>query len=217
MRAFGLGAAALAFGIGSAAAADWPKATHDKIEGAVANMLTLDRPESIGLVTLTTETSSCNAVARTIAHPLRGRRLVAPAVARADPTGAGSRRSRRSAGRSTQLRQLCRDFPADAPAKRLATEIEMALSEGYAVDPESIEVRTDWVKKEPCPPRVARSLDLAGSITTAASSRLGDPRLRVQAVPGQGISIYLGGRRRTRRRLWRACDRRSSATARQQR
>jgi hypothetical protein len=157
---------ALVFGIGSAAAADWPSEMDAKIESAVANMLALDRPQSIGLVTVfdgnkfvqcrrqDDRAIRCEA-AGALLQPSLARTLTSARIEALDAFGWTLDSS---FGNYVQM------FPADAAAKRLATEIETALSEAYAVDPERVEVRTDWVKKEPCPPRAGRSQDRAGSI-----------------------------------------------------
>jgi hypothetical protein len=64
-----------------------------------------------------------------------------------------------------------RTFPADRPTSAIAEKIVEALTQGYAAEPERIELRTAWVADLPCPPRNGRSQNLAGSVTDSAAMR----------------------------------------------
>ncbi len=58
-------------------------------------------------------------------------------------------------------------FPATRPTVEVAAAITQALQQGYDADLARIEVETDWLPSEPCPPRNGFSQNLAGMINDA--------------------------------------------------
>ena len=60
-----------------------------------------------------------------------------------------------------------RIFPPGLPVKEIAEQVLQALKAGYDSDPASLEIRSDWIKSEPCPPRNGPSQNLAGMINDA--------------------------------------------------
>src|SRR5205823_4378247 len=58
-------------------------------------------------------------------------------------------------------------FAASTSASQVAEKALQALSAGYDADMAHLEVETDWIKSEPCPPRNGPSQNLAGMINDA--------------------------------------------------
>ena len=59
-------------------------------------------------------------------------------------------------------------FPADLPVAEAGDRILQALRDGYDADLASLEVQSDWIRSQACPPRNGPSQNLAGMITDAA-------------------------------------------------
>jgi hypothetical protein len=70
-----------------------------------------------------------------------------------------------------------RIFPTGVPVKDAAEQILLALKEGYGSDPASLQISSDWITSEPCPPRNGPSQNLAGMINDA-------PAMATTAVRG---------------------------------
>jgi hypothetical protein len=80
-----------------------------------------------------------------------------------------------------------RTFPAATRRSLVASEIIRTLVSAYDADPNTLEVETDWVRSEPCPPRNGPSQNLAGMVNDAPSMKT----TSVHAC-GQLISADLG-------------------------
>ena len=137
-----------------------------RIEAALANVMTLQRPSQDGLATIwdgnkfvqcrwmTDRTLRCES-AGTLMQSSLARVLTPERIARLnaldwqlDP----------SFGNYVQV------FPGELPARPVAEKILQALKDGYDADLSNLETRTDWIKSTPCPPRSGPSQNLAGSI-----------------------------------------------------
>lgn len=195
MRTWLLGMFLIIGGVGPAAAADWPQATRARVEAAVANMLTLDRPDAIGLALVFDGNKyvQCRRQDDRTVRCEAGGSLLQPSLARTltsahiDTLDAFGWKLDASFGNYAQT------FPADATAKVLAAQIEVALSEAYEADPDSIEVRTDWVKKEPCPPRMGLSMNQAGAIYDGRAMALFAIRACAYKPPGSAGFHFVSG------------------------
>jgi hypothetical protein len=58
-------------------------------------------------------------------------------------------------------------FPENMSASEVASKILQALAEGYDADLANLEVRSDWISSQPCPPRNGPTQNLAGLINDA--------------------------------------------------
>jgi hypothetical protein len=58
-------------------------------------------------------------------------------------------------------------FPADMPVSAVADRIMETLAEGYDADLANVDVQSDWIASEACPPRNGPSQNLAGMINDA--------------------------------------------------
>ena len=52
-------------------------------------------------------------------------------------------------------------FPAATPLEQVADKVLEALKQGYDADLDDLEVRSDWIKSQPCPPRNGPTQNLA--------------------------------------------------------
>lgn len=62
-------------------------------------------------------------------------------------------------------------FSADLARSQIAEKILQVLSESYDADIDRLEVQSDWIRSEPCPPRNGPGQNLAGLINDATSMR----------------------------------------------
>ena len=195
MRAWRVGFAFFIAGMGSAAAADWPPAVRERVEAAVSNMLTLERPESIGLATVFDGNKyvQCRRQDDRAVRCEAGGSLLQPSLARTLTSARIDTLDAFGWKLDSSFGNYVETFPADSTAKVLAAQIEVALSEAYDADPERIEVHTDWVRKEPCPPRMGMSMNQAGAIYDGRAMALFAIRACAYKPPGSGEFHFVSG------------------------
>jgi hypothetical protein len=154
-------------------------ASQARVEAALTNVMTLHRPGQDGLATvwdgnkyvqcrwMPERTLRCEA-AGALMQPSLGRVLTPQRIARLAALGW---HLDPSFGNHVQV------FPGSLPVSDTASRILQALKEGYDADVDSLEIRTDWIKSTPCPPRNGPTQNLAGMIND-------DPAMAVTAVHG---------------------------------
>jgi hypothetical protein len=155
------------------------EASQMRVEEALANIMALQRPDQDGLATawdgnkyvqcrlLPDRSLRCES-AGTRMQPSLARELTPERIARLAALGW---QLDASFGNYAQI------FPAGMPAKEIAQQILLALKEGYGADVDRLEIRSDWIASEPCPPRNGPSQNLAGMINDA-------PAMATTAVRG---------------------------------
>jgi hypothetical protein len=148
-----------------------PPASKSRIEAALQNVMTLDRPGQDGFATiwdgnkyvqcgrqrdrgLKCETAG-SLMQPSLDHVLTPERVSRLAALgwRLDP----------SFGNYVQT------FPADVAASVLADSILQVLAEAYDADVAGLQVESTWVTSEPCPPRNGPTQNLAGMVNNAPS------------------------------------------------
>jgi hypothetical protein len=67
----------------------------------------------------------------------------------------------------TSFGNYVQSFPSDMSAAEIADKMMQAFAEGYDANLAELDVRTDWIHSEPCPPRNGASQNLAGMINDA--------------------------------------------------
>jgi len=150
-----------------------PQAGPSRIEAAIANITALDRTDEMGLATAwdgdnyvqcrrTAERALRCEAAGTRMQPSLGHVLTPERVKRLGELGW---RLDPSFGNYAQT------FPATLSAAEAAGKIGQALAEGYDADLAQLEVQSDWVRNEPCPPRNGPTQNLAGMINDAPAMR----------------------------------------------
>jgi len=147
------------------------QANQSRVETALTNIMALHRPSQDGLATVwdgnkyvqcrlqLDRALRCEA-AGTLMQPSLARVLTPDRIAwllalgwTLDP----------SFGNFVQV------FPSDLPVKDIAERILQALKEGYNADITDLEVGSNWIKSERCPPRNGPTQNLAGMINDASS------------------------------------------------
>ncbi len=149
--------------------AGFPAEIQARVEAALVNILKLNRPGEDGLATIwdgnkyvqcrftRDHVLRCES-AGTVLQPSLAHVLVPERVARLTALGW---RFDPSFGNYVQV------IPSDWPASQIAEKILQALAEGYEAELAKLEVRTDWITSQPCPPRNGPSQNLAGMINDA--------------------------------------------------
>jgi hypothetical protein len=164
---------ALGFFVGSC------QASQSRVEAALINIMTLNRPGQDGLATIwdgnkyvqcrwmPERTLRCEA-AGALMQPSLGRVLTAERIARLAALGWHL---------DVSFGNYVQTFPAGLPPGQVAELILRVLDEGYDADVTDLDVRTDWIRSSPCPPRNGPSQNLAGMIND-------DPAMAATAVYG---------------------------------
>jgi hypothetical protein len=154
-------------------------ARQAQIEAALANVMTLHRPGQDGLATvwdgnkyvqcrwMPERVLRCEA-AGALMQPSLGRVLTPERVARLAALGWHL---------DPSFGNYVQSFPGGLPVSESASRILQVLKESYEADVDNLEIRTDWIKSTPCPPRNGPSQNLAGMIND-------DPAMAVTAVRG---------------------------------
>lgn len=160
---------AAVIGLSSPGFADPPPASKSRVDTALQNILTLERPGQDGYATfwdgnkyiqcgLTQERGFRCEAAGTLMQPSLERVLTPERVGHLAALGW---RFDPSFGNYVQI------FPAGMATSLVADKVLQALAEEYDAQPADLEVQTAWVRREPCPPRNGPTQNLAGMINNA--------------------------------------------------
>ena len=140
-----------------------------RLEAALTNILTLDRPDQDALATvwdgnkyiqclrLPDKALRCEAAGARMQPSLHA--VLTPE--RVKQLGALGWRQDFAFGGYAQV------FPVGTPTSQVADKVLQALAAGYGADLAHLEVETNWIASEPCPPRNGPSQNLAGMINDA--------------------------------------------------
>jgi len=149
--------------------ADPPANVESRVETALANIMALERPHQDGFATVwdgdkyvqcgraANRALRCEAAGAFMQSSL-GNVLTPERVKQLSTLGWGL---------DPHFGNYVQTFAAAVPLSQVAGRIMQALSEGYGADLTSLDVETDWVGREPCPPRNGPSQNLAGMINDA--------------------------------------------------
>jgi hypothetical protein len=175
MRTRGFGAAGFAAALvmwvvfpGSGVAGP-PPTSQSHVGTALENLAALERPGEDGLATVW-DGNKYVQCRRMPDHSLRceaGGALMQPSL---DHILSPERIARLAAlgwRLDSSFGNYVQSFPADLPASEVAEKILQALAEGYDADLANLEIRTDWIVSQPCPPRNGPRQNLAGAIDDA--------------------------------------------------
>jgi hypothetical protein len=145
------------------------QASQVRVEEALANILALHRPDHDGLATVW----DGNKYVQCRLMPDRSLRceaagsLMQPSLARVLSPERIARLTALGWHLDTSFGNYVQIFPAGSPVKEVAEQTLQALKEGYGADLAGLEIRSDWIRSEPCPPRNGPSQNLAGMINDA--------------------------------------------------
>lgn len=142
------------------------QASQSRIEAALNNIVALHRPGQDGLATIwdgnkyvqcrrmPDQAWRCES-AGTLMQPSLGRVLVPDRIARLAPLGWHL---------DPSFGNYVQSFPAGMPVSEVAQRILQTLREVYDADVTNLEIQSDWITSEPCPPRNGPTQNLAGMI-----------------------------------------------------
>ena len=145
------------------------EASQARVEEALANIMALHRPGEDGFATAW----DGNKYVQCRVMPDRSLRcesagsLLQPSLARVLTPERIARLTTLDWQLDTSFGNYVRIFPPGQPVKEIAEHVLQALKEGYDANLAGLEIRSDWITSEPCPPRNGPSQNLAGLINDA--------------------------------------------------
>lgn len=150
-------------------AAEAPSASQSRVEAALQNIVALDRPGQDGLATVW-DGDKYVQCRRMPGHSLRceaAGALMQPSLRYVLAPEKVARLAALGWRLDPSFGEYAQTFPADAPVSQVASKILQTLAAAYDADVANLEVQSDWVASEPCPPRNGPGQNLAGVINDA--------------------------------------------------
>ncbi len=150
---------------GAAAAGSAPT-SQSRIEAVLENIAALDRPGEEGLATFW-DGNKYVQCRRTRDHVLRceaAGALMQPSLDHILTPERVARLTVLGWRIDPSFGTYAQNFPADLPSSEIAGRILQVLAEGYDADLANLEVESDWIASQRCPPRNGPTQDLAGMI-----------------------------------------------------
>ena len=173
-RTVGRGAFFLALVItGSALAEPPPQASKSRVEAALENIMTLDRPGQNGYATIWDGNKyvQCSRLADRSLRCEAAGTLMQPSLDHVLTPEHVSKLATLGWHLDPSFGNYVQSFPTGAAAGSVADKILQVLGEAYEADLANLEVETAWLPSEPCPPRNGPTQNLAGMINNAPSMR----------------------------------------------
>lgn len=171
LRICGIGALlCLSFGLPNAGLAA-PATPHARVEAALDNVTSLVRPGEDGLASVWDGNKfvQCRPMADRALRCEAAGALMQPSLSHVLVPERLKRLTELGWRLDPSFGAYVQTFPAKAPTSQVADAVLQALAEGYAADLANLEVQSDWIASEPCPPRNGPSQNLAGMINDAHS------------------------------------------------
>jgi len=144
-----------------------------RIEAALQNIMTLDRPGQDGFAAIW-DGNKYVQCGRSRDHGLRceaAGTLMQPSLERVLTPEHVSRLTALGWRLDPSFGNYVRTFPSDATASTVANNILQVLAEAYGVSVADLQAESNWVLSEPCPPRNGPTQNLAGMINDAPSMK----------------------------------------------
>jgi hypothetical protein len=157
--------------LSASASADPPPASKSRIDTALQNILTLERPGQDGYATFW-DGNKYIQCGRTKERGLRceaAGALMQPSLERVLTPERVSRLAKLGWRLDTSFGNYVQIFPPGMATSLIADKVLQALADGYDAAVADLEVQTAWVRSELCPPRNGPSQNLAGMINNAPS------------------------------------------------
>jgi hypothetical protein len=159
----------LALGLPGASAVNQLQTQKSRVETALANIRVLERPGEDGLATVWDGNKyvQCRHMSERALHCEAGGVLMQPSLGHVLVPQRIARLAVLGWRLDPSFGNYVQTFAEDLPEDQIADRIMRALAEGYDADVTDLEVRTDWIVSEPCPPRNGPTQNLAGVINDA--------------------------------------------------
>ena len=156
---------------GSALADPTPPPSKSRIEAALQNIMTLERPNQDGFATIWDGNKyvQCGRLRDRELRCEAAGTLMQPSL---DHVLTPERLSRLAAfgwRLDPHFGNYVQTFPADTATGLVADKILRVLAEAYGADLNHLQVESAWVASEPCPPRNGPTQNLAGIVNNAPS------------------------------------------------
>jgi hypothetical protein len=164
--------AACALGLSTAMAAppggadEASAATASKIALALANIANLERPGQQGIATALDGNKyvQCRQMADRTVRCEAGGALLQPSLRHVLTSAKIDRLGELGWRLDPSFGNYVRDFPDGEPVAHIADAVTQALVEVYDANLVHLDVQTDWIAKQACPPRNGPKQDRAGAI-----------------------------------------------------
>ncbi len=140
--------------------------SRSRVEAALTNIMTLHRAGQDGLATIWDGNKyvQCRRMPDRVLRCEAAGTLMQPSLARVLAPERIARLAALGWRLDPSFGNYVQSFPAGLSAREIAERILQALKEGYDADLAELDILTDWVKSEPCPPRNGPTQNLAGMI-----------------------------------------------------
>lgn len=149
--------------------ADPPQDGRSRVVAALENVMALERPGQVGLAAVWDGDKyvQCRRVGERVLHCEAAGALMQPSLGHVLVPERVKRLAELGWRLDASFGNYAQTFPANTRASQIADRILQTLSEGYDVDLATLDVETDWIDSEPCPPRNGPGQNLAGLINDA--------------------------------------------------
>ncbi len=157
--------------IGSGLADSPPQASKSRVEAALRNIMTLERPGQDGFATIWDGNKylQCRRLPDRALRCEAAGALMQPSLDHVLTPERVSRLAAHGWRLDPSFGNYVQTFPADIAASVLADRILQVLAEAYDANVAGLQVESIWVTSEPCPPRNGPSQNLAGMVNNAPS------------------------------------------------
>jgi hypothetical protein len=140
--------------------------SEERVEAALTNIVTLLRSNQDGLAAFWDGNKyvQCRRMADSALRCEAAGTLMQPSLARVLTPERVARLAALGWQLDPSFGNYVQTFPAGIGMRQIADRVLNVLREAYDADLTQLEVRTDWIKSEPCPPRNGPTQNLAGMI-----------------------------------------------------
>lgn len=154
-------------------AEDARPASKPRLEAALQNMMSLERPAQVGFATVWDGNKyvQCGRSADRALRCEAAGILMQPSLERVLTPERVSQLIALGWRLDPNFGNYVRSFPSDSSASFVADKILQVLATAYDADLSNLEFETTWVSSEPCPPRNGPTQNLAGMINDAPAMR----------------------------------------------
>jgi hypothetical protein len=148
------------------APAETPPPSLSRVEAALGNMMSLNRPGQQGLATVFDGNKyvQCRRMPDQTVRCEAGGALLQPSLSHVLTPVKIDRLNQLGWSLDPGFGNYAQTFPSGASVNRIGEAIVQALAEGYDADIAHLDVRSDFIAIQPCPPRNGRTQNLAGAI-----------------------------------------------------
>ena len=147
--------------------------SQSKVEAALQNILTLNRPHQEGLATFWDGNKyvQCRRTADRLLLCEAAGSLMQPSLDRVLTPDRVARLTALGWHLDPSFGNYVQTFAAGLSASAAASMILQTMSEGYEADIANLDIETDWITSETCPPRNGPKQNLAGMINDAPAMK----------------------------------------------